>query len=280
MAYTAEISRRNPTAFLFLIDQSGSMSDIMPNIGISKAQFVADVLNRTLANLIIRCTKGSGVSNYFEIAVLGYGGNGVVNGFQGELAKEYLQPIANLEQSPLRVEDRIKKEPDGAGGIIEVNTKFPIWFEARASGGTPMCETMCKAAEILAPWCEAHPKSYPPTILHITDGESTDGNPEELVKDLSLLHTEDGNVLIFNLHCSELNNKPIEFPDSEDDLPNEYAKMLFRISSNFPTDKISIIKDMRRNCDYNENNVFYMFNADAVNIIEFFDIGTRASNLR
>ncbi len=64
MSYTAEISRGNPTAFLFLIDQSGSMEDKMSS-GRSKAQQLADVLNRTLANLIIRCTKSEGTRKLF-----------------------------------------------------------------------------------------------------------------------------------------------------------------------------------------------------------------------
>lgn len=29
-------------------------------------------------------------------------------------------------------------------------------------------------------WCDAHPDSYPPTVLHVTDGESNDGEPEEI----------------------------------------------------------------------------------------------------
>jgi hypothetical protein len=40
--YTAEISRNNPTAFLFIIDQSGSMDERMATEQ-TKAQFVADV---------------------------------------------------------------------------------------------------------------------------------------------------------------------------------------------------------------------------------------------
>ncbi len=31
MPYSAEISRTNPTCFLFLIDQSGSMGDAVPD---------------------------------------------------------------------------------------------------------------------------------------------------------------------------------------------------------------------------------------------------------
>lgn len=29
MAYSAQINRKNPTCFIFVIDQSGSMSDVM-----------------------------------------------------------------------------------------------------------------------------------------------------------------------------------------------------------------------------------------------------------
>lgn len=48
--YTAEISRTNPSAFLFIIDQSGSMDERMETEQ-TKAQFVADVLNKTLYQL-------------------------------------------------------------------------------------------------------------------------------------------------------------------------------------------------------------------------------------
>jgi hypothetical protein len=40
---------------------------------------------------------------------------------------------------PARVETRTKKVSDGAGGLVDQAVKFPIWFDAVASGGTPMC---------------------------------------------------------------------------------------------------------------------------------------------
>jgi hypothetical protein len=52
--YDAEISRSQPTTYLFLVDQSGSMSDQMGSSQRSKAQFVADVLNKTLRDLVVR----------------------------------------------------------------------------------------------------------------------------------------------------------------------------------------------------------------------------------
>jgi hypothetical protein len=60
MSYTGEISRDHPTCFLFVIDQSGSMDEKIGS-GCSKADFVADVLNKTLATLVANCTKADGV---------------------------------------------------------------------------------------------------------------------------------------------------------------------------------------------------------------------------
>lgn len=277
MAYTAEISRSNPTVFLFLIDQSGSMEDQMSS-GRSKAQQLADVLNRTLTNLIIRCTKSEGTRNYFEVGVLAYGGNGVHNGFQGTLSSQILHPIADIEASPLRIEERKKKIDDGAGGIIEQATNFPVWFEPKASGGTPMCEAITRAAEELVNWCDSHPNSYPPTILHITDGESTDGNPEQLAEQLRQIQTNDGGVLMFNLHVSASETNAIEFPSSEQGLPNEFAKLLFRTSSILPDHLIRFAKDKGFSVSMEARG--FMFNADAIQIVDFFDIGTRASQLR
>src|SRR2546427_6684066 len=79
MSYQAQISRISPTAFLFVVDQSGSMADKMSS-GRSKAEFVADALNRTLVNLVTRCSKSEGVRDYFDVGVIGYSGTTVGNG--------------------------------------------------------------------------------------------------------------------------------------------------------------------------------------------------------
>jgi len=277
MPYTAEISRSNPTAFLFLVDQSGSMDDRMSS-GRSKAQQVADVLNRTLATLITRCTKSDGTRNYFDIGVIGYGGNGAYNGFQGALGSSVLHPISAIEASPLRIEERQKKMDDGAGGIVEQSIKFPVWFEPHASGGTPMCQAITKAAEELVAWCDSHPNSYPPTVLHITDGESTDGDPEELATQIRQIQTGDGPVLMFNLHVSTSGADPVEFPASETGPPDAYAKLLFRMSSPLPDHLIRFAQEKGFKVSMESRG--FMFNADSVQIVDFFDIGTRASQLR
>src|SRR5437763_15442902 len=117
MLYQAEISRDNPTCFLFVIDQSGSM-DEKTETGNSKARFVADVLNKTLYTLVTNCSKADGVRNYFEIGVLAYGGTNVSSGFGGGLASGVIHPMSAISDNPLRVEERLKKVDDGAGGIV------------------------------------------------------------------------------------------------------------------------------------------------------------------
>jgi hypothetical protein len=278
MPYQAPIQRSDPTAFLFLVDQSGSMGDRMASSEKTKAQFVADVLNRTFMNLVTRCTKADGVRDYFQIGVLGYGNDGVRNGLTGALGNQILNNISALEENPLRVEDRKRKVDDGAGGIIEQTVKFPVWFEPLSNGGTPMCDAFRRAGEELAAWCDAHPNSYPPTILHITDGESTDGDPEALADAVRQFSTLDGQVLLLNLHVSAQAGNPIAFPASESGLPDNYAKLLFRMSSALPEHLTMVAKEKGHNVS-NESRG-YIFNAEAAEIVDFFDIGTRATQLR
>jgi hypothetical protein len=277
MAYEAQISRSNPTAFLFVVDQSGSMSDRMAS-GRSKAEFVADALNRILMNLITRCSKAEGVRDYFDVGVLGYGGDDVGNGFSGLLGVKVLNPISALEQNPLRGEDRKKKMDDGAGGILETSIKFPVWFEPKASGGTPMRKALTQAAEELVAWCDSHADCYPPTVLHVTDGESTDGDPEEIATHLPQIRTNDGGSLMFNLHVSSLGADPIRFPTGASGLPDDYARLLFRMSRQLPDHLVKFAQEKGYKVGIDSRG--FMFNAEAAEIVDFFDIGTKASQLR
>src|SRR5262249_14915789 len=139
MTYQAEISRSNPSCFLFLLDQSGSMSDpFAGGTGRSKADELATIINRLLASLVIRCSKDEGVRDYFEVGVLGYGGSDVKPALACVNGNGPIVPISQLADEPLRVEDRLQKIPDGAGGLVEHTVKLPIWVDPHADGGTPM----------------------------------------------------------------------------------------------------------------------------------------------
>ena len=272
MTYSAEISRDNPTAIVFLIDQSGSMDEKMVT-GKTKADFVADVLNKTIYTLVTNCTKSDGVRNYFDVGVIGYGGLGIGPGLGGALAGSIVNPITAIANSPLRIEDRTRIDDDGAGGVLERRIKFPVWFEPTSSGGTPMCAGLTKAAEALVQWCDTHPNSYPPTVLHVTDGASTDGDPESVASALQRISTGDGECLLFNIHVSTQQGETVQYPSSDAALPDSYGKLLFRMSSVLPAhvSKIAVDKGYR----LTEGAKGFMFNADPKDIANFFDIGTR-----
>jgi hypothetical protein len=280
MPYIAEISRNNPSCFLFLIDQSGSMQHPFASAegNRPKSEGLADAINRLLQNLVIKCAKSEGIRDYYDVGVIGYGGAAVGPAFGANLAGKELVKVSELGKNPIRVEARTRKMDDGAGGIISQQVKFPVWFEPKALGGTPMCEAFDRASSILSKWILAHPKSFPPIVINITDGKPTDGNPTQAAFDLMSLRTLDGEVLLFNLLISAARAKPVEFPDNDLILHDEFARSLFAISSPLPEYMRRMLADEGVNSNLQSRG--FVFNADLVSVIRFLDIGTRPSNFR
>ncbi len=302
MPYTAAITRSQPTAFLFVIDQSGSMDERMAS-GKTKAEFVADVLNKTIYQLVIRSERADGVRDYFDLGVIAYGGHGVGSGFggaltgnaihpepekqidfgvnlifDGDLASNVMHPLSAVQKNPLRIDTRNKKVDDGAGGLVEQSIKFPVWFNPRCNGGTPMCEALTKVASVLIEWCNSHEHSYPPTVIHVTDGQSTDGDPEQISQQLQQISTNDGPVLLFNLHIDAGGGTDQIFPSSESSLPNAESKLLFRCSSQFPPLLLKAASE--KGYQVSAESKFFGYRAGVEVIVDFFEIGTRASEMR
>ena len=279
MAYSAEISRSNPVCLVFLIDQSGSMGDAFGTGegNQKKADALADVVNRLLQNLVIKCAKEEGVRDYFHVGVIGYGAQ-VGPGFTGPLAGQPLVPISQIGSSPARMEQRTKKVSDGAGGLVDQAVRFPIWFEATANGGTPMCQALGMAKSVVEAWLGQHGGCFPPIVINITDGESTDGDPSPVANEIKKLRSSDGEVLVFNIHLSAQKAAPIEYPSSETGLPDPLAGQLFRMSSPMPDYMVAMAR--REGMNVGEGSRGFVFNADLVAVTKFLDIGTRPNALR
>lgn len=241
--------------------------------GRSKADFVADALNKTIYTLIINCTKADGVRDYFEVGVIGYGQHGPVTALGGSLSGGLFHSVSALERSPLRVEDRMKMVDDGAGGVLKRPIKFPVWFEPTAGGGTPMVKALTKAAEALAEWCNARPHSYPPTVIHLTDGESNDGDPGPVADAVRRIRTADGECLLFNIHLSTATGDAVQFPSDAAGLRDDYSRQLFAMSSLLPPHVARMAAD--KGYRVGETSRGFVFNADPQDIVNFFEIGTR-----
>ncbi len=275
MPYTAELSRTNPTCFLFLIDQSSSMAEpfgAQPDK--PKAEGVADGINRLLQNLVLKCAKVGGIRDYFHVGVIGYGPR-ICWALGGDLAGQKLVPISLVANHPLRVEQRTRKVDDGAGGLVDQNFKFPVWFEALAAGRTPMCQAITTASAEVAAFIERYPDCYPPLVINISDGRATDGNPEIPAQTLRALQSSDGHVLFFNAHLSAAKAQPIEYPSDEKVVPDADGQVLFRMSSELPPSLQQAARNEKFRVEPGTRG--FVFNADFVSVIRFLDIGTRAA---
>ena len=273
MPYSAQISRTNPACILLLIDQSHSMGE--PFVGLadqSKSQVVANAVNRLIQNLVLRSAKADGVRDYFHVGLIGYG-KGLAAGLGGQLPDDVLIPISKLGDHPLRIETRKKLVPDGAGGTIEQSVKFPIWFDAVASGPTPMCEAFTDAGLTVIDFAARYPNAYPPIVLNLTDGQPSDGNPQANARAIRNLTTTDGNALVFNLLLSTEPGLSDYFLASEAGMTDDYSKLLFRMSSELPPRMWDAAKAEGFAVEPKARGVVY--NADPTAVVRFLDIGTR-----
>lgn len=278
MAYSAEISRVNPTCFIFLIDQSASMNDpIGGEVPQRKAEVVADAVNRLLTELSVKCAKEEGVRDYFHVAVIGYG-QAVGSAFTGSLSGRDIVPLSEVAEHPGRLEERTKKVPDGAGGLVDTTTTFPVWLDPMGTGGTPMCRALGYAQSLVEKWLVEHPGCFPPIVLNLTDGQSTDGDPSSVASTIQTQASADGPVLLFNLHVSEAGASAITFPDSDTNLPDNYSRALFGMSSLLPPHMRSYATE--QGFRTSDNTRGFVYNADITSVVQFLDIGTRATDLR
>jgi Mg-chelatase subunit ChlD len=140
-----------------------------------------------------------------------------------------------------------------------------------------MCAALSMAYDILNHWCANHPNAYPPLLVHVTDGQSTDGDPEAIAKDIQQLSTEDGNVLVFNIHLSKQGGREVMFPSSAKDLPDGYAEKLFTMSSQLPENIVNLARSEEMVGVSSNSRGFAYQVSDLASLVAFLDIGTRAA---
>jgi len=272
--YEQQISRTNPGCVIFLLDQSGSMEDGIAGSRRPKAEALASTINRFISDLIAECLKGEPKPrHFFDVAVIGYRTDGegrpiVGPAFQGALEGRDLVSVVELFDHPLR--ELVKEIDDGDGGLIK--RRSYVWYERVADGGTPMTMGLDLCAQIANRWIGMHPTSFPPIVIHITDGEPTDGDPEPAAETLRCLATSDGSVLLFNCHLSDKSAPGVLFPDSEGQLPDDYARMLFRMSSLLPDNCLAVAQ--AKGYDVYPGARGMVFNGDGTAMIQLVHIGT------
>lgn len=282
MAYTKEISREFKGCFLFLLDQSLSMEEPISNSSERKCDSLATAINAWLQNMGIRATGDEGIKDWMDIGVLGYTtddvGNPIIEpALQGPMAGKKLASISEIAENPLKMKTVTQKLfDDETGELLEMEVEMPVWVEPKVAHGTPMCQAFHDACTILDDWIASHPTSFPPIVIHITDGDSTDGDPIPYAEALKQRATEDGNVLLLNCHLSAAAADSFMFPASNEVLPDSLAQTLFEMSSVLPDTIFQ--RAVSEGQELKPNARGMAFNADMVALIKFLDMGTRVAS--
>jgi hypothetical protein len=140
-----------------------------------------------------------------------------------------------------------------------------------------MCAAFRAAGEVVSGFLARYPNCFPPVIINISDGAATDGNIGAEGLAISRLASTDGNVLLFDIHISARGEKPILFPNSDADLPDENARRLFAISSCLPPPMLRQAGSLQASLADGARG--FAFNADLTAVIMFLDIGTRVGGI-
>lgn len=231
MAYSAPVNSASPAFVCIQRDGSESMEDgvLVQGRKTTKAQGCAETANRFFCEVVQNCHDNGRVRNAFEFCGCTYGNGTLGPLFGGALERERFITVSQLIGNPLRLE---RAAPISGEDHAEVD--LPVWVEARAEGDTPMRRAFEETVQLVSEWIATHPAAFPPVVINITDGESTDGSPAEAARALTSLQTLDGNVLLFNVQLSAAGKSPVIFPARPDDLPDRFSRLLFDISSILP----------------------------------------------
>ena len=278
--YTAQITRATPTAFIFILDHSVSMQrkTMMNGEEMEMSEAVARIVNRQINELVLRCIKANEVRHYFDIAVIGYGQNSY-SAWNGDLeGRDFVSP-EELRDHPYK-KITVKEEKRTRRGTVVKEVEKVQWIEANHKGSwTHFHNAFSHAKRLLDNWMQLHHDQdcYPPTIIHITDGLYNGATKEEVqqkANELKSMFTNDGNVLLFNIHISPSDDTQTTFPKSREELGNDsYAKDLFDLSSLLPlryNEEICKIKETDSAIRHSAMAV----NADMSMLIKLMDIGT------
>lgn len=285
-AYTARVDREHPTAFIFLVDQSVSMRRITTFNGedMTLSEAVARIVNAQINELVERCVKNNETRHYFDIAMIGYGTE-AYSAWNGNLeGRDFVTP-EEIRDNPYQ-KKMVKEEVRTRKGITIKEVEKKQWMVARHDGSwTHMDKAFKRAEGLLESWMKEHHDKdcYPPTIINITDGEyngTSHDEMQQLANQLKSMFTNDGNVLLFNIHVVPGHAESVVFPATADELNgNGYGEKLYNMSSLLPLNYNEQIRNI-----FGDKQADIRYHAMGVNtgmerLVKMMKIGTLSSML-
>ena len=233
--------------------------------------------------MVERCVKNNETRHYYDIAIIGYGSE-AYSAWNGALeGKDFVTPeeIRNNPYKKITVTEEVRTRR----GVTEKKVEKKQWMSARHDGSwTRMDKAFKRAIGLLEDWMNTHHKNdcYPPTIINITDGEYNgvgDAEMMQLSNQVKSMHTNDGNVLLFNIHIVPGDPDSVAFPTQTDDLnDNEYGIKLFNMSSLLPLNYNDLITQIF-GYQNNERCRAMGVNTGMERLVKMMKIGTLSSSM-
>jgi len=252
---------------VFLIDESESLCECIVGGTKSKAESIATALNSILNQLVATVD--------LEVAVAGYCGDG--NGadvgcrWGGPLTGRRFVPATDLADSPLVVENRVRRAGMPSAAEREASAPFPIWYVPRigesilpvlgyaycrhliVAGTTP--ETVWDRPPLVISFVtDLAPQPMEMAVERVTRGSSPGGPP-----------------LLFHVHLGgTAAGRPLLYPSSDSLLLPGPPCDLFRWSSVLPDYMIAFLRTCQVPASQGARGMIY--NASVADLIRMLSL--------
>lgn len=154
--------------------------------------------------------------------------------FDGPLAGRAIVRNAELPDGAIRVEEAETQVSNGAGGLVTMKKKTPIYFDVEPAAAAAPQAAFEAAATIVRDWCDRHPAGAAPIVLHLTRGVQDPANVDAAAALIGGLGTAAGPVILHTLVATEAPHKSLAYPDSDAELEGEDLRTLWQSSSHLP----------------------------------------------
>ncbi|GCE06552.1 vWA domain-containing protein [Dictyobacter aurantiacus] len=206
MLYTQPATSLTPALIIYLIDASHSMNDLCG--AVTKIDLVNRALRDVIKDMVRRSMRDGVVQRRYKVAILAY-------------STEVVDVLGGIRDLPELVREGTPIL--SAGG------------ETDTSAGFAAVESLLQ--ENIASF-QSHPA---PLVCHLTDALFTESDPSPLIKRIQSMAVNDGPVLVENVYVADkmLRSSVADWHNwggvtRPSQLTNEYARLLFHLSSPLP----------------------------------------------
>ena len=214
--YTQPATTLTPALVVYLIDASHSMNDFCGST--TKIALVNTALKNAVKDMVRRSMRDGIVQKRYKIAIFAYSTD----------ARGGRAPIILVV--------------DVLGGIRDLPELVRFGVPVLSAGGeTDTAAGFAVVERLLQAHLIEFQRSPAPLVCHLTDALLTANDPSPIVKRIQTLGVNDGPALVENVYVADnMLRKPVQDWQQwggvlkTNVLTNEYAKLLFRLSSPLP----------------------------------------------